>query len=160
MQYKWTCSAQVPHHKKYDERTSHLCLLLPIRTVSLLLFLHQGLEMKYRHHIHPAPERPSMAACSLSRIILLQQDTAAWWGSQSTIKRSGIFCPLLRLFFTCPYISFHLIVIGPLLPDDNFWERESIPVSCTSCSSSQLQLNIAWLSLAASSIPCQKCCSN
>lgn len=140
--------------KKYDERTLHLCLFLPIRTVSLL-FLHQGLKMKYWHHIHPALEIPSVAGCSLSRIALLQQHTAAWQGSQLTIKRPDILCPLLRIFFTCPCTSFCLIVISPLLPEDNFWERESTPVSCPSCSSSQLQLNIAWLSSGASSILCQ-----
>lgn len=87
---------------------------------SLLPFLHQSLEMKYWHHIHPALEMPSMAGCSLSRIILLQQDTAAWQGSQWTMGRPGIFCPLLRIFFTCPYISFLLMVIGPLFPEDHF----------------------------------------
>lgn len=111
--------------------------------------------MKYRHHIHPALEMPSMAGCSLSRIILLQQDTAALQGSELTTKRPDIFCASLRIFFTCPYTSFCLIVIGPVLPEDNFWERESPPVSCPTCSSSQLQLNIAWLSSGASSIPCQ-----
>lgn len=109
-----------PTTKKYDERTSHLCLLLPIGTLSLLPFLHQSLEMKYWHHIHPALEMPSMAGCSLSRVILLQQDTAAWQGSQWTMGRPGIFCPLLKILFTCPYISFLLMVIGPLFPEDHF----------------------------------------
>lgn len=52
--------------------------------------------------IRATHEMPSLAGCSLSGIIHQLQDTAAWQGSQWTMKKPAIFCPLLSVFSTCP----------------------------------------------------------
>lgn len=57
-------------------------------------------------HIHSTHEMPSLAGCSLSRIIHQLQDTTAWQESQWTMRRPGIFCPLLSIFSTGPLYFF------------------------------------------------------
>ena len=106
--------------------------------------------------IHPTHEMPSLAGCSLSRIIHQLQDTAAWQGSQWTMRRPGIFCPLLSIFSTCPLYFFSPYSYCSSFTTGSFLGKRIHPTSSSpSSSSSRLQLDSAWFSSGVSATPCQ-----
>lgn len=145
MQYKWECSAQLPHCKQAWWKNITSMPATTHRDIIPAPFPPPKPGDEVLPRIHPTREMPSLAGCSLSRIIHQLQDTAAWQGSQWTMRRPGVFCPLLSIFstgplcyFFSPYSYWSSFTMG------SFLGKRVHPVSSSiSCSSSRLQSDFA-----------------